>query len=901
MTGRVPRLLLRAYPPQFRARFGAGFVYSLTADAARAREHGRARLAAFWVHAIAEAVVHGAAERRAVARARRHEPTREHTEESRTMRSAWTMDWRDAWRAVTATPMVTSVAVLSLALGIGANTALFSILNTLIFKPLPVRNPEQLVAFSNDSWTNPIWEALRDRRSLFADRAMAWSSEKFNLSTGAEADQVHGLLVSGGFFDGLGIAAVRGRTIGEQDDRRTDDPASSAVAVIGYGFWQRRYGGAEVVGRTIPIERVPFTIVGVAERRFLGPDTGSAFDVAVPVAAARLLRPNESSLESRQHWWLNLLFRMRPGQTIEDATARLRAIQPQIRLETLPTNWRPEDQATYLSEPFVLVPAGAGKSGLRQRYERPLTAIMGVVGLVLLIACANIANLLLARAVARRHELSVRLALGASRFRLCRQLFAESVLLAVAGAALGLLVAAWGSRALVAQLTTLDRAVTLDLSLDWRVLAFTIAVAAATSMLFGLAPAAGISSLAPNGALREQRRGTIGDRRSGLRSLLVVAQVALSLALIVAAGLFTRTFLALTTRDAGFDRTSVLVAEVSVRRSQADAAMRPALFERLRDSAAAVPGVTHAAASFTTPVASRGWNTFIDLPGSALGVRDRLSWVNAVTPHWFETLGIRLVAGRDFDGRDRAGAARVAIVNRTFAIRYLKTDRPVGATFAEGPRNDRFEVVGVVEDTVYRSLRSPMAATMFIPIAQWDGAGSDVVLTTRSAASPMMLAKAIGDRLRQAEPDADVTFHSLDDQVSASLTQERLVARLSTFFGLLALLLAGLGLYGVTAYSITLRRTEIGIRMALGASAAGVVRLVLARIGWLVAAGIAAGAALSLWAGKFVSSLLWGLEPRDPLTFTAAAVTMAVIALLAGWLPARRASRIDPTIVLRES
>ncbi|HET7217920.1 MAG TPA: ABC transporter permease, partial [Vicinamibacterales bacterium] len=886
---RLARVILRAYPPEFRARCGAGFLYALGCDADRARARGVAAVAVFWVLTAADAIVHGTAERRAAARRRKRDPLAQ--ERRNTMTSLMTMDWRDAWRSLGATPVVTSVAVLSLALGIGANTALFSILNTLIFKPLPVRDPGQLVAFVNDSWTNPIWEALRDRRAAFVDRAMAWSAEKFNVSTGPEMDPVNGMFVSGGFFDGLGVATMRGRTIGEQDDSRKADPAASAVAVISHGFWQRRFGGGEVVGQTISIDRVPFTIVGVTDHRFLGPDTGGAFDVAVPIAAQRVLRPTENGLDDRQHWWLNLMFRMRPGQTIEDANARLRAIQPQVRLETMPAAWRPEEQATYLKDPLTLVPAGVGRSDLRRRYERPLTAIMVVVGLVLLIACANIANLLLARAVARRHELSVRLALGASRLRLARQLLAESVMLTAAGAVLGLLLAAWGSRLLVAQLTTLDRAVTLDLSLDWRVLAFTMAVAGTTSLLFGLAPAFGISSLAPNDALREQGRGTTGDRRLGVRSALVVAQVALSLALVVAAGLFTRTFVGLTTRDAGFERRAVLVGDVSVRRSRVDAGQRPALFERLRESAAAVPGVTHAAASFTTPVASRGWNTFIDLPGTKAGVRERLSWVNAVSPGWFETLGIRLVAGRDFDARDREGAPPVAIVNRAFAARFVKAEQPIGATFAQGPKKERFEIVGVVEDTVYRSLRSEMTPTYFIPVAQWDER-SQITLVIRGIDSAMALAKPVGDRLRQVEPDADVSFHLLDDQVNASLTQERLVARLSAFFGALALLLAGLGLYGVTAYSISRRRTEIGIRMALGASAAGVVRLVLTRIGWLVGAGIVAGAALSLGAGKFVSSLLWGLEPRDPVTVAAAALALALVALVAGWLPARRASRI---------
>jgi len=889
-TPRAFAALLRVYPRDARARFGDAMRYSWQQDLDRARAAGTLALAGFWIATTADALRFGIAERMPRV----------------SLRPALTVDWRDASRAVRAAPLVSTFAVLSLALGIGGVTALFSILNSITLKPLPVRDPGRVVLLDGGSWTNPIWEAIRDRQAQIADGAFAWATDRLNLSPAGAADMVEGLWVSGSLFDVLGVPTAMGRPIRPQDDVRGGG-ADGPVAVISHAMWQRRFGGApDVLGRRLTIERVPFTIVGVTPASFFGPDVGRAFDVAIPLATEPLIRPRDSALDERSTWWMNIGARLKPGQTPEEASALLRALQPQIRAATLPS-LNPEGRAQYLAEPLTFVAAPGGRSALRSRYERPLTTILAVVSLVLLIACANIANLLIARASARRHELTVRLALGASRWRIARQLLAESLLLATAGAALGVLIARWGSALLVSQLTTYAATVNLDLALDRRVLAFAIAVSAAAALLAGVAPALSVGAITPQEALRAHGRAAAGGRRFSARHASVVLQVALSLVLVVGAGLLARTFVGLATRDAGFDRRGVLLVTARVDQNPLEEPARLALFERFARAAAAVPGVSAAAACFTTPTASAGWNTMIVVPaGSSLTRRQRMTWVNIVSPGWFPTMGVPMVAGRDFDARDRAGAPQVVIVNRAFAQRFLQgqTLGSMVSTLEPGPHDKpapRLEVVGVVDDTIYKSLRAPMEPIMYYPLAQSDGLGTSVVISARAASARAdTLAHSVAAAIAREDPTAVLSIRTLEAQMAASLTQERLVATLAGFFGVLGLLLAALGLYGVTSAAVTARRAEIGIRMALGARADGVVRMVLGSIAWLVGLGIAAGAALSAWAATFTQSLLYDVQPRDPLTFGAAALTLIAVATLAAWLPARRASRIDPVQVLRQ-
>ena len=808
--------------------------------------------------------------------------------------------FRSAYRSLRATPLVSALAILSLALGIGANTALFSILNGLMLRPLPVREPGALVELQGGSWTYPIWNEIKARETDLFEGAFAWGSEQFDLAPGGETELVDGAYVSGRFFDVLGVGAARGRLLTDADDR-PGGGADGPVAVVSHRFWTSHYGGAgDVIGRQLTLQRVPFTVVGVMPAGFTGPDIGRVADVMIPFATEPLIRGRESALEGRSTWWLDIMARTKPGQTAEQATAALRAVQPQIREATMPTQFPAEMRQRYLSEGFTLVRASNGSSPVGNRYQAPLYAMMAVVGLVLLIACANIANLLVARALAREQELSVRMALGASRWQVAALLLGESVLLAGSGAALGFVFAQWSGPLLVQQFVTWRESVVLDLSPDWRVVGFTTLVTVVTAIIAGVAPAWGAAALAPYEALRTAGRGIVGDRRFTVRGALVVVQIALSILLVAAAGLFLRSLNSLTHAPLGFTPEPLIVADLDLQMSSVNPEGRQELLQRMSDAVSGVPGVTSAAASMITPTSGRGWNNVV---GEGPLDRTRMTWLNAVTPGWFRTYGIRILGGRDFDATDRLGGNRVAIVNETFAARFLKGS-PVGqSVILGGPGGtEPFEVVGVVTDAVYRAPREGMTPTMFVPLSQREQMFPGAALT--AAAAPGQRAavmRAMTEALKSVDARASFTFRTFDELVGATIVQDRLVATLSGFFGGLALLLAAIGLYGVMSHSVNRRRAEIGIRMALGADPAGIQRLVLGRVGLLLGVGVTAGLALSIWASEFVQSMLFELDAQDPVTIGGAALTLVLVAVTAAWIPARRAARLDPSAVLRDS
>ena len=695
--------------------------------------------------------------------------------------------------------------------------------------------------------------------------------------------------VSGGFFDTFGIQPLAGRLITDADDRRNGG-ADGPVAVISDSFWQRHFGqAASPIGQRISLDRVSFTIVGMTA--FHGAEVGRAFDVAVPIGCEPLLRGKETNLDRRTSQWLSVMIRRQPDQSFAALEQTLRGIQPQMRTATLPAGLPERDLALYLRAPLSLTPAATGASFLRLRYARPLWALLAIVLLVLVVACANVANLLLARTAARRHELSVRLALGASRARLARQLFVESLLLSGVGAGLGLLAARWAAQFLVQRLSTATNTLSLDLSLDWRVLGFTMLVAAATALLFGTAPAMHVTAADPIDALREQGRSAVGNARTGTVNALVVVQVALSVVLLVVAGLFVRTFTSLAAVNLGFDRDRILLASLDIRRTPPSE--RAARLEQIVTAVRALTGVANAALSSVTPVSGTTARNRIEVAGvTSLTDRQKQVNLNYVTSDWLATYGTPLLVGRQLEPRDAAGAPNVVIVNRAFERTLLNGASAIGRTITFNPRNRpggarTLEVIGVAADAVYRSVREPMSPTMYLPMAQYDDSAvplPTVHLSIRaSAGAPAQLAHGVAAAVSRVDPDAALTFRSLGDQVDASLTQERVIATLVAFFGALAMLLAGLGLYGVTAYAVTRRRTEIGVRMAL-----------------LVACGTAIGTGVSLWAAQLLTALLYGLQPRDPATLAGAAAILAVVGAVAGTVPAWRASRVDPGSVLRE-
>jgi putative ABC transport system permease protein len=816
-------------------------------------------------------------------------------------------DIRIAVRGLRKNPAFALVAIGTLALGIGANTALFSIFNGLILRPLPVRDPSRLALLTHGSWSYPVWAEIKARENDLFDGALAWSDQRFDLSRGGQSALVDGAYVSGRFFEELGVSAVRGRMLSPADDSGAATDAS--VAVISHRFWREHFAGADdVVGRQVMLQRRAFTIIGVMPPGFFGVHVGRMTDVMLPFAAEPLIRGQESWLSAVDSSWLEIMVRLKPGQSLEQANAALRGVQPQIRAATV-AGVVGARAARYLTNPLTLVSATTGRSSLRRQFETPLFAMVVAVGLLLLVACTNIASLLVARTLARRRELSVRMALGGSRRRLARLLFTESLIVALAGAALGLFFASWSGALLVRQLTTWESNVSLELVLDWRVLGFTAALACGSAIVAGVAPVLGLKSVAAGEALKDAGRGLAGDRRFAVRGTLAVAQIAVSLMLVTAAGLFLRSFASLNQLPLGFVPEPLLVAELDLQSSDAPIEQRGPRAERLRDAAAAVPGVGSASLSRVSLLTGGGWGANrIAIDDGPMPVEDRGSqrlWRNATTPGWFETMGTPLVNGRDFTDGDRVGAPLVAIVNQAFVRRYRLGQQPIGRTVRIGLSNGerRYEIVGLVGDSVYTSPRDGMMATMYVPLAQIEPrAFAETVVLTINAARGQRAAveRDVAAALARTDPTVTFTFRTFDQFIDATVTQERLIAMLSSFFGGLALLLAGIGLYGIVAQAMRTRQGEIGLRMALGAQPAGIVRLVLRRVGVLIVVGLALGLAGSLWAARFVGPLLFQVEARDAATFAGATGVLVAAGLLAAWLPARRAAQLDPATVLRE-
>jgi putative ABC transport system permease protein len=819
-------------------------------------------------------------------------------------------DARHGLRLLLLNPGFALVAILSLALGIGANTAIFQLLDAVRLRALPVQHPEQLAtvrlspfnASGNFSTrysqiTNPQWELIRNQQQGFSGM-FAWAAEQINLARGGEIRNANVLWVSGEFFDVLGVKPQAGRLLSTADDRR----GCAGAAVLSDSFWRHEYGASpSVLQKSLTLNGRPFAIVGVTPPEFFGVEVGRTFDVAISVCSEPLINGENSRLDGRSDWWLALMGRLKPGWTVERASAQLNAISPALFEATLPPKYQPDDAKTYLADKLKAFPAENGFSDLRSDYSNPLWMLLAIAGLVLLIACANLANLMLARASAREKEIAVRLALGASRGRLIRQLLSESLLLAVAGAICGILLAGILGRVLVAMISTESDTMFLDLSTDYRVLGFTAALAIVTTILFGLAPAVRATKSSPASAMRASGRGLTANReRFGLRRILVVTQVALSLVLLVGALLFVGSLRNLMTVNAGFRQDGILITNLGFEQLKVPADRRIEFRRQIVEKIRTIPGVVAASHSQIIPLSYSAWNQQIHIDGQ----KKPSSLLSRVMPGYFATLDTPFLAGRDFDAHDVVNGVQVAIVNEAFAKKYFNGANPVGKIFAlEGDKGepDRpFEIVGLVKNTKYRELREDYESIGFFPDTQDKRPGAYANIVIRADMPLSALVAAVKRNIAEISPDIDIQFHPFKTQILDGLLRERLMATLSGFFGALAAVLAVIGLYGVISYMVARRTNEIGIRMALGANGAGIVRLILREALLLLGIGLVVGAALALAAARTASSMLFGLKPYDPPTLIFAMTALALVAIAASYIPARRAAGVDPMVALRE-
>ena len=810
-------------------------------------------------------------------------------------------------------PAFTTVAVLSLALGIGANTAIFQLLNAIRMKSLPVQEPQQLAVLKyvrpshRSGWgssrsaefTYAQWQELRGQHDPFSG-VLAFSAARFNLTTGGEPRFAEGLYASGDFFRVLGVPAILGRTFSTQDDA---EPCN-AGAVISYAFWQREFGSdPQVLGRKLSLDGYFVPVIGVTPPNFFGVEVGSRNDVAVPLCSDRLISI-QSRIPPRTAWWLSIMGRLKPGWTIDQASAYMHTISPQIMRATLPAEYNPDFANLFLANKLYADNAQTGVSRLREQYGRPLYLLMAISALVLLIACANLANLLLARATARESEIAVRLAIGAYRGRLVRQLLAESLQLALLGALLGTVLAIALSRSLVVLISSSENPIYIDTAMDWRVLGFATALAVLTCLLFGLLPALRATRLSPVSAMRnDARTATTGRDRFSLRRVLVVTQVALSLVLLVGALLFVRSFRNLLTTDPGFRVQGVLGIGVDFGKSAVPKESRQSVYRELIDKFSAIPGVLSAAQINATPIGGEVWDQGIGMDGAPAASSHKQAWFNRISPAYFRTMGTHVVAGRDFTEHDTLGSTKVAIINKEFANKFLPGVNPLGHTFRieadAGKPEPLFQIVGVVQNTKYEDLRENFRPIGFFPIAQNDNPDSGANFVVRISGSPASVTHSAKAAVAAISPSIGIEFRPLSVQLADSLLRERLMATLSAAFSFLAALLATLGLYGVIAYMVARRRKEIGIRMALGSDRAGIISLVLREAALMLAIGLSAGIVISLWAGQLAEALLYEIKPRDFLSLSLACVLLGAIALVASYLPARRAAGADPMAALR--
>ena len=808
-------------------------------------------------------------------------------------------DLRYAIRQLRLAPAFALVATASLALGIGANAAIFQLLDAVRLRSLPIPNPTELaevrIVGGNHGFginggfyaqlTRPIWREIREHHEPFSG-VFAWSSYDERIGKGSDSRLGRALEVSREFFAVLGVQPWRGRFLMSEDE---ESACTISGVVVSYPFWQSQMGGRELDGNNpIVVDGHSTQVLGVTPPGFFGVAVGESFDIAVPLCYGKDVR--------REVFDISVMGRLRPGWSLERASALMAGMSPGIFDATAPSGYSSQAIQQFKNYKLGVYGASAGVSLLREEYDKSLRLLLGITGLVLLIACANLANLMLARASVREREFAVRLALGASRRDLLWQSLTESGLLALMGTLVGIALARLLSRALVWSLSSEDNPIHLATGIDWRVFLFASTMAILTCVIFGAAPAARATSAQPIAAMRSGGRGTTGGReRFSMQRGLVVTQISVSLVLLVGALLFVRSFHALMTVDTGMREQGITRATLRFSEQKWTPDSIEAFRRELLNEIRSVPGVLDAATTTNVPLVGGSWTH-----GVRVGAVEDSSKFTWVSPGYFRTMGIPVVAGRAFSEDDTASSPRVAVVNQTFIRHFLGGANPIGHTLTTAPEpnypSTTYEIVGVIPDTKYNDIREETPPMTFAPASQFPVQGSWANLMIYSS---MPVDEAVRKKLTETHPQMAVYLSGLRVEIAKGLRRERMLAMLSGFFGVLAVVLATIGLYGVVSYMIARRRNEIGIRMALGASRGGVVLVVMREAAILLIAGLVAGAILSVLAGRGVGSLLFGLKPGDPLTLASCVLLLSVIAAVASFVPARRAASVDPMVALR--
>jgi predicted permease len=829
-------------------------------------------------------------------------------------------DGRYACRQLRRAPGFTVVAVLSLALGIGANSAIFSLMEAAVWKPIPVHEPERLGLFSwvsgprslmNSSWGNwfrtttggrastsfsyPIFDALERQQHIF-DTVFAFKPlGRVTAVIDGTAELVQAQLVSGNFYSGLGVAPIAGRAIAPQDDVRG---GTETVAVISDGYWARRFGrNPSAVGTTISVNQVAVTIVGVNAPGFTGVEPGDRPDMFMPLNTQPLVLPwryarTGSLLEDPDYWWVVVMGRLKPGVGHAQAQSAMEVAFQQAVKATLP------DRTDRDQPQFRLLSGSRGQDNLREEFATPLFVLVALVGLVLLIACANVASLLLARALLRRRELSLRLALGAGRWRIMRQLLTEGLALGVSGGALGLVLAYWTRNAIPELLLPpwASGELQFNAEFDGRVLLLTIAVTIATTVLSSLAPIWQSLRVEINAALKDGGRAAPMAPAALRGKWLVVFQVCLSVSLLIGAGLFVRTLSNLRSVSLGFRPERVVLFTIDPPRARYVDHARKALFERLDQAVGAIPGVEAASLSETPLLSGGSSRTRVGPNGRTAGPKDD-AWVNNVGRRFFDTMGIPILIGRSFDEHDRETSPPVAVVNQQFVKEFFPNENPIGRTIRNN--NLLYEIVGVCGDTPFGRLRAPIPPTFYRPFAQAGEPGA-MTFAVRTASNETAVMSGVRAVVRAIDKDLPVfDVRTQTQQIDAILSRERLFVALTSAFGIVALVLASIGIYGLMAHAVSRRTNEIGIRIALGAERRDVLVMILREASSLAALGAGIGVAVAAALSRYIRAMLFGITPADPATIGGAVAAMMLVALMAGWFPARKASQLDPMIALR--